>query len=50
MYFSNPNVTKSIGLPYDNDAIEIVQAMPKWKPGKIKGVSVKVYYTIPVRF
>jgi len=24
--------------------------MPKWNPGKIKGVNVKSYYTLPISF
>ncbi len=29
-------------------AIDVIQSMPKWKPGKINGVPVKSYYNFPI--
>lgn len=32
------------------EAIRVVKMMPKWKPGKLRGIIVKVKYTIPIDF
>src|ERR1700748_1826871 len=32
------------------EAKRVVAAMPAWKPGKMKGEPVSVYYTLPVSF
>ena len=34
----------------DNEALRVVNAMPKWKPGKVKGEPVKVEYNLPIVF
>jgi periplasmic protein TonB len=34
---------------YTKNTIELIQAMPKWKPGLIKGKPVRVSYTIPIK-
>ncbi len=34
----------------DNEAKRVIAAMPKWKPGKNKGVPVRVAYTLPIKF
>ncbi|WP_165836339.1 energy transducer TonB [Taibaiella soli] len=39
-----------IGLGLEEEALRVVSSMPKWKPGKSGGKSVKVYYTLPIRF
>jgi protein TonB len=43
-------VVKSIGGGCDKEALRVVNAMPKWKPGKQNGHLVKVYYTLPISF
>jgi protein TonB len=43
-------VLRSIGGGCDEEAIRVVQSMPKWKPGKQRGKSVKVQYNLPIRF
>jgi TonB family protein len=44
-------VTRSSGEPaLDKEALRLVNAMPKWKPGKQRGKPVRVKYTIPVNF
>lgn len=43
-------VVRSIGGGCDKEALRVVNAMPKWKPGKQNGHFVKVYYTLPVSF
>ncbi len=34
----------------DAEALRVVRAMPKWKPGRQNGQFVNVYYTLPVVF
>ena len=43
-------VLRSIGGGTDEEAIRVVQNMPKWKPGKQRGKAVKVQYNLPIRF
>lgn len=46
------NVTVARGVdPYlDKEAIRVISAMPKWKPGKQGARAVRVKYTVPVTF
>lgn len=34
----------------DAEAIRVVKAMPRWKPGRQDGKNVPIYYTIPIVF
>ena len=34
----------------DKEAVRVVEAMPKWKPGKQAGKAVRVRFTLPVTF
>lgn len=34
----------------DEEALRVLSSMPKWKPGKQKGVPVRVKYAIPINF
>ncbi len=34
----------------DKEAVRVVKTLPKWKPGKQRGVPVSVYYTMPIKF
>ena len=34
----------------DAEAIRVVKAMPKWKPGYQKGRAVRVLFTLPINF
>lgn len=43
-------VLRSIGGGTDEEAIRVVENMPKWKPGKQRGKAVKVQYNLPIRF
>ena len=44
-------VVKSSGDIYlDKEAVRVVEAMPKWKPGRQSGKPVRVYFTLPVNF
>jgi protein TonB len=47
----NPSVAgKSIGSGLDQEAIKVVQQMPEWKPGLVKGKPVKTRLSLPVTF
>ncbi len=43
-------VLRSIGGGCDEEAVRVVKAMPKWKPGKQKGEPVRVSYMLPINF
>ncbi len=43
-------VLRSIGGGTDEEAIRVVESMPRWKPGKQRGKAVKVQYNLPIRF
>lgn len=47
---SNVKVMKSLGSGCDEEAIRLVNSMPKWKPGKNGGKEVRARITIPVSF
>ena len=47
---TNPKVLRSVDKDLDAEAIRLVGAMPKWKPGMQKGKAVAVKYTLPVVF
>ena len=34
----------------DEEAIRVIETMPKWTPGKKDGKAVSVQYTIPIMF
>ena len=34
----------------DNEAVRVVEAMPKWSPGKQRGIPVRTYFVLPVKF
>jgi TonB family C-terminal domain len=41
---------KGIGGGCDEEAVRVVKAMPKWKPGMEKGKTVRVQYLLPITF
>ncbi len=47
---SNGKVLRGIGGGCDEEAIRVVQSMPKWTPGKQRGKAVRVSFNLPVRF
>lgn len=48
---TNVQVAKSGGDPsLDKEAVRVVKAMPKWRPGMQKGKPVRAKYTMPVNF
>ena len=47
---SEVEVVKKVNEHLDAEAVRVVNAMPKWKPGKQKGENVRVKYTLPISF
>jgi len=42
---------KAIDCPEcDEEAVRLVKAMPRWEPGKVNGIPVDSYFTIPITF
>ena len=46
----NIKVVRSVDPYLDKEAIRVITAMPKWKPGKQRGETVNVKFTVPVAF
>ncbi len=47
---SNVRVARKVFPSLDAEAVRVVKSMPKWKPGKEKGRSVRVNFTMPIVF
>ena len=47
---SEIEVVNKVNEHLDAEAVRVVNAMPKWKPGKQKGETVRVKYTLPISF
>lgn len=47
---SNVKILRGIGGGCDEAAKEVVEKMPKWKPGKQKGKPVRFQFTLPIKF
>ena len=47
---SDATVLRSVYPSIDAEALRVVNAMPKWTPGKVKGAPVRVKYTLPLVF
>lgn len=43
-------VVRSVDRYLDKEALRVLMGMPKWKPGKQKGVPVRVKYTVSINF
>ena len=43
-------VLRGIGYGCDEEALRVIGLMPKWYPGKVRGKSVRVRYTLPINF
>ncbi|MDE5553889.1 MAG: energy transducer TonB [Muribaculaceae bacterium] len=47
---TDPQILKGLTIELNNEAKRVVKEMPDWRPGKVKGETVKTYYTIPITF
>lgn len=43
-------ISNPIGGGCEDEAVRVVKGMPKWRPGRQNGQSVRVYFHLPVRF
>ena len=43
-------VAKSVDPLLDDEAVRVISASPKWRPGRLRGEKVKTSMTIPVEF
>lgn len=47
---SNAHVIKGVDSQLDKEALRVINAMPRWKPGILNGESVRVKCTLPITF
>jgi protein TonB len=47
---TNIKVIRGIGFGCDEESIRVLQKMPLWSPGKQRGQTVLVSFTMPIRF
>ncbi|MBL4715863.1 MAG: TonB family protein [Bacteroidia bacterium] len=47
---TNAEVLRGIGGGCDQESLRVINAMPKWIPGKQRGKNVLVQYNLPIRF
>ena len=47
---SNAKIARGVDVSLDAEALRIVSTLPKWKPGRQRGVPVRVSYTTPISF
>ncbi|MDR0824608.1 MAG: M56 family metallopeptidase, partial [Prevotella sp.] len=47
---SDVRAIRGVDPELDKEAVRVIKAMPKWKPGKQGGKAVDVYYTLPIVF
>jgi len=45
-----PSIIYGVDSLLDKEALRIIQSMPKWKPGKYHGKTIRVKYHFPVTF
>lgn len=43
-------IIKGASKVLDEEAIRVINLMPKWEPGRMEGKAVKVSYTVPINF
>ena len=49
-YITDITILKSLGYGCDEEAMRVVKAMPRWKPGSQSGKVQRVKYNLPVLF
>ena len=47
---SNTKIVKGVSPELDEEALRVLNAMPKWTPGMQSGKAVNVKYTVPITF
>ncbi len=44
------SIARGVDPILDKEALRVVKALPKWKPGEQRGKKVNVWYTVPINF
>ena len=47
---SDARIARGVDPSLDKEALRVVNALPKWKPGQQRGKPVRVSYTVPINF
>lgn len=47
---ANCKIARGVDSSLDNEALRVVNSLPKWKPGKQRGQAVNVSFTVPINF
>ena len=47
---TNVKIIKGVEPNLNNEALRVVNMMPRWKPGKHNGKKVRVRYSMPIHF
>lgn len=47
---TDARVTKGVSPELDEEALKVVNASPKWKPGKVNGNRVRTLVSVPIEF
>jgi len=47
---SDVRVVRSADPLLDEEAVRVISASPKWRPGRVNGVKVRTSMSIPVEF
>jgi TonB family protein len=47
---TNVRVVKGVSDELDAEAVKVISASPKWRPGRVKGNKVRTSIAIPVEF
>ncbi|HBN06159.1 MAG TPA: hypothetical protein DD434_10300 [Bacteroidales bacterium] len=47
---SNVKLIRGLYKPFDEEAIRVVKLMPKWKPAKQRGKTVRFQNVLPIKF
>ena len=47
---TNIQILKGVNPSLDKETIRVISEMPRWNPGKNKGVAVPVIFSLPVQF
>jgi TonB family protein len=49
-HLSDIKLKQGIGSGCDEEAIKVLRASPKWKPGMVAGAPVRTYFVLPITF
>ena len=47
---TNIKVASGVSMELDNEAVRVVELMPKWLPGRFDDTPIRTQFTIPIRF